>query len=114
MISPARPRKAWMSRRSWTTEVGGHVAAVDVGVGLVEPVEVGVHRHRPPGGPPLVDGHLAHPGPGGDGLHGGGLEAALDEQVGGRLEGGQPGPLAPRAPDGGGDGRIGIRSRSRS
>ena len=80
-------------------EVRGDVAGVDEVERLTVAVEVRVDRHGTTVGPPFVDGHLADAGSVRDALDRGRLEAPFDEEVGRRLQDGQPRPLAPRPTD---------------
>jgi hypothetical protein len=80
------------------TEVAAEVAVVGRGEVLGR---VGEHRIEQDGGlrgPPAVDGLLGDPRPGRDALDRHAREAALDQQVVGRLEHGNPGRLAPAVP----------------
>ncbi len=79
-------------------QVAAEVSVVSRGEELGRVDGEGVKKDVGLGGPPAVDGLLGHPGPGGDALDRQAGETALDQQVIGRFQDGQPGFLAAPVP----------------
>ena len=79
-------------------EVAAQVSVVSRGEELSRVDGESVKQDVGLGGPPAVDGLLRHPGPGGYALDRHAGETALDQQVIGRFQDGQPGFLAAPVP----------------